>query len=253
VRRRLLKYLAMALAGVALLIGAEVILALNRDYPLVGPEKRIRGTFGDASAPPLKFVILGDSTAVGVGTTPDRSFSWLLADWLGQRLRVDLEVLGVSGATTKDLNRLQVPEALTMKPDLVLIEIGGNDVTHLSTIRTVRVEMGNALDRLKAGGINVVVAGPPHMGTSRAFAQPLRALSGWRGRAVRRAIEAQARKRGVEYVDLSAGTHDEFERFPMKYYSKDWFHPGAGGYRLWAEVMYPTVLKAALRVSSLAS
>jgi lysophospholipase L1-like esterase len=243
----------MGVAGFALLIGAEVILALTRDYPLVGPERRIRGTFGDASSPALKFVVLGDSTAVGVGTTPEQSFSWLLGEWLGQRLHVDLEVLGVSGATTRDVNQLQVPEALEMKPDLVLIEIGGNDVTHLSTIHTVRSQMGRALDRLKARGIHVVVAGPPHMGTSRAFAQPLRALSGWRGKAVRRAIESQARQRGVDYVDLSAGTHQQFQRYPLKYYSQDWFHPGAGGYKLWATVMYPTVLKAALRVSSTAS
>lgn len=251
-RRRLLKYLVLGVAGFALLIGVEVIIALNRDYSLVAPEKRIRGVFGDPSSPSLSFVVLGDSTAVGVGTTPEHSFSWLLAEWLGQELYVDLEVLGMSGATTKDVNRLQVPEALRKRPDLVLIEIGGNDVTHLSTIRTVRREMAQALDRLVAGGAHVVVAGPPHMGTSRAFPQPLRALSGWRGKAVRRAIEAQARARGLDYIDLSAGTHEQFNRYPLKYYSEDRFHPGPGGYRLWAEVMYPTVLRAARRVSSVA-
>jgi lysophospholipase L1-like esterase len=137
-----------------------------------------------------------------------------------------------------------------MNPDLVLIEIGGNDVTHLSPIRTVRRQMGSALDRLRAQGVHVVVSGPPHMGTSRAFPQPLRALSGWRGQAVRRAIEAQVRQRKIDYIDLSAGTHEQFRRHPLKYYSEDWFHPGPGGYRLWAEVMYPTVLRAALKVSS---
>jgi lysophospholipase L1-like esterase len=243
----------MGVAGFALLIGAEVIFALNRDYPVASPPKVIRGTFGNPSLPPTKFVVLGDSTAVGVGTTPEHSFSWLLAEWLGQRLHVDLEVLGLSGATTKDVNQRQVPEALKRKPDLVLIEIGGNDVTHVTSIRTVRREMGRALDRLKAAGIHVVVAGPPHMGTSPAFPQPLRALSGWRGSAVRRAIEDQVRRREIDYIDLSAGTHREFRRHPVKYYSEDWFHPGAGGYRLWAEVMYPTVLRAALKVSSLAS
>jgi lysophospholipase L1-like esterase len=172
---------------------------------------------------------------------------------MGSQLHVELEVLGAGGATTKDVAESQVSQALSMKPDLVLIEIGANDVTHLSRLETVRSKMAEALDRLGAARINLVVAGPPHMGTSRAFAQPLRALSGMRGKAVRRTIEAEVTRRGVPYIDLSAGTHDQFDRFPSKYYSDDWFHPGKGGYRLWAEVMYPTVLEAALKTRSAAS
>ena len=248
--RRLLRYTALLVAGFTLLIGAEVLIALTRDYPLRGPERRIRGTFGDPTSPPLRFVVLGDSTSVGVGTTTENSFPWLLGEWLGSHFHVTLEVLGMPGATTQDVADLQIPRVLSRPPDLVLIEIGANDVTHLTPLRTVRSAFGRSLDRLLKADIDVVVAGPPHMGTSRAFAQPLRALSGLRGRAVRRTIEAEVARRRVPYVDLSEGTHEKFSRFPSKYYSPDWFHPGRGGYRLWAEVMYPTVFEAARAASA---
>ncbi len=91
----------------------------------------------------------------------------------------------------------------------------------------------------------LVVAGPPNMGTTRAFAEPLRSLSGWSGQRVQRTIESVVLPADIPYIDLAAGTGDLFDRDPEKYYSRDMFHPGPEGYALWAEVMYPAVSKAA--------
>ena len=231
--------------AIVLFLGAEIIYTVRRDYPLRDPEHPIRGEFGSPSLPELRFVVLGDSTTTGVGTTPDKSFPWLLATWLGQKYHVKLEVVGVGGATTSDVAKLQVDRALALKPNLILLEVGANDTTHAVPLRMVRSNIAQVLDRLKAGGSKLVVAGPPHMGTSPAFLEPLRTISGWRGVAVGRRIEEEARKRGIPYIDLAEGTREQFETDPEKYYSIDWFHPGEGGYRLWAEVMYPTVLQVA--------
>lgn len=243
--RRVLRLMALAMVGLLVLLGAQVILALRRDYNLRGPEQPIRGQYGDPSSPGLSFVVLGDSTSVGVGTTPDNSYPVLLAKWLGRSYRVRLEVVGAGGATTRDVADRQVKQALALNPDLVLVEIGANDTTHVTPLGVVRAEMAQALDALRAGGPTVVVAGPPHMGTSPAIARPLRTVTGWRGAAVRRTIESEVRKRGLPYIDLSAGTYRQFSRDAPRYYSADWFHPGTAGYKLWAEVMYPTVLEAA--------
>lgn len=245
-----LKYFKVAgatVVGIAVLLTGEVAYTLKRDFPLTDPPQPIHGVFGDPSLPPLRFVVLGDSTSVGVGTTPDKSFPWLLATWLGEKYHVTLDVVGVGGATTADVVTRQVDAALALKPDLALVEIGANDTTHAVPLRSVRKNIAGSLDRLQAGGVKVVVAGPPHMGTSPAFLQPLRAIAGWRGSAVERRIKEEALERNLPYIDLAAGTHDEFKNDPEKYYSVDWFHPGAGGYQLWAEVMYPTVLAEADR------
>ena len=231
--------------GIVVLLVGEAIYALTRDYPLQDPEQPVQGSFGDPALPTLRFVVLGDSTSVGVGTTPENSYPWLLATWLSDAYHVELQVVGIGGATTADLADMQVEQALALEPDLVLVEIGANDTTHGTPLRRVESKIAEALDRLQESGAVLVVAGPPNMGTSPVMPQPLRMISGWRGAAVGRRIEEQARKRDIPYIDLAGGTRDEFVNDPEKYYSTDWFHPGAGGYRLWAEVMYPTVRKAA--------
>lgn len=219
--------------------------ALTREYPLQDPPAPIKGQFGDRSLPNLRFVVLGDSTTTGVGTTPEKSFPWLLASWLGQKFHVTLEVVGVGGATTRDVAETQVDRALALRPDLMLLEVGANDTTHAVKLGRVQRNVASALDRMQASGAKIVVAAPPHMGTSPVMPQPLRTISGWRGTAVAKRIEAEARERGIAYIDLAAGTREAFEEHPERYYSTDWFHPGTGGYQLWAEVMFPTVLEVA--------
>lgn len=231
-----------ALTGFALLLGGQAVYALTREFPLNDPPDGVKGEFGDPSLPLLKFVVLGDSTSVGVGTTPENSYPWILATRLGEKYRVKLHVVGVGGATTADVADTQVDLALALEPDLILVEIGANDTTHLTPLRRVEAKMAQALDRLKESDSKLVVAGPPNMGTSPVMPRPLRTLSGWRGAAVGNRIEKVARERGITFVDLAAGTRDGFRDDPDRYYSTDQFHPGAGGYALWAEVMLPAVL-----------
>lgn len=243
--RKALRAGGALILGIVLLLGGEAVYARTRDFPLAAPEQPVRGQFGNPALPPLKFVVLGDSTSVGVGTTPDKSFPWLLATRLSDRFHVTLEVVGFGGATTAMVADIQVDRALAAQPDLILLEIGANDTTHVTSLRTVENKIGSALDRLKQAGVPIVVAGPPNMGTSPVMPEPLRTVAGWRGAAVGRRIEKEARERNIPYIDLAGGTADEFESNPEKYYSSDWFHPGEGGYALWADVMYPTVRREA--------
>lgn len=246
--RKTLKLAGFTVLGFVLLLVGEGIYAYTRDYPLNDPEQPIKGEFGDPSLPRLRFVVLGDSTSVGVGTTPENSYPWLLAKALSDKFHVELEVVGKGGAVTADVADNQVDKALALDPDLVLVEIGANDTTHVTPLSRVQSKIAEALDRLEESGAAVVVAGPPNMGTSPTMPQPLRTISGWRGNAVGRRIEQEARKRDIPYIDLAGGTRDEFRDDPEKYYSVDWFHPGAGGYKLWAEVMLPTVRAEAERL-----
>lgn len=222
---------------------------MRRDFIRADPELPIRGQFGDPSLPRLRFVVLGDSTSVGLGTVPQASFPWRLATRLGERFNVELVVLGASGAKTSDVAVRQVPGAVALDPDLVLIEIGANDATHVTPITKVRAAARRAIDDLRGAGINVVVAGPPAMGTSKAFPQPLRFLSGLNGRRVQRAIREVAAAAGVPYIELASKTGPAFAEDPARYYSPDGFHPGARGYELWADVMYPGVLRAAMKAA----
>lgn len=242
-----LKIGVLLVGGFVVLIVVEVVLVLRRDFPLMDPEQPVNGEFGDPASPELKFVVLGDSTSVGVGATPDKSFPWLLAERLSERYRVTLNVVGVGGATTADVINTQVDKAIALAPDLILIEIGANDVTHVMPPWKVRSNFRQTLERLSATAATLVVAGPPEMGNIKIFAEPLRTLSGLQGDNVTRVIEQETHKAKLPYIDLAGGIEDLNVPPDFPYFSVDSFHPGEGGYSLWAKVMYPEVSKAADR------
>ncbi|HEY8202864.1 MAG TPA: SGNH/GDSL hydrolase family protein [Actinomycetota bacterium] len=238
--------LVVGVAGATLAV--EVAVALRRDYIRTAPAAEIGGTFDPpdgARGRPLRFVVLGDSTAAGLGAgSADRSYPVLLARRLAEAgFRVDLIDLGVSGARTADVAAKQAPGAAAAHPDLVLVAIGGNDVTHLTHLAAVRHDMRAALVALRATGARVVVAGVPDM-RAHAFLEPLRSIAGRRGRVVSRAIEAVARDQGVAFVPLAERTGHFFAEDPGGTFSSDLFHPGPGGYRRWADAIYPALAQA---------
>src|SRR5207249_7728133 len=126
---------AMLVVGVAgATLALEVVMALRRDYIRTAPAAEIGGTFGPPDGRQLRFAVLGDSTAAGLGAgSAGRSYPVLLARRLGDAgFRVELIDLGVSGARTADVAATQAPRAAAAHPDLVLVAIGGNDVTPLT-------------------------------------------------------------------------------------------------------------------------
>jgi lysophospholipase L1-like esterase len=243
--RRALGALFAILAAFVAVVWGEIVLAMRREYVPTEPVMEIGGEFGASAHPPLRFVVLGDSTAAGVGTDgPDNAYPTLLAQRLATAgYRVTLLAYGVSGARITDLLDDQVPRALAAEADLVFVGIGANDVIHFTRLDVVRREMELIIDRLSAGAARVVVAGPPNMG-ALAFHEPLRSLVSLRGRKVEAAVAAAADRRGVPVVPLAAGAGPYFEAHPDEAFSPDHFHPGPGGYARWADVIYPVLATA---------
>jgi lysophospholipase L1-like esterase len=232
----------LTVGAAAALLGGEALLTLSRDYLEKAPDPRPEGTFGPEGGRPVRFAVLGDSTASGVGAgTRERAFPWLLADRLGHAgFRVELVNYGVPGARTADVLHTQVAEAVKATPDLILVAIGGNDVTHLTRLASVRRDLRAAVVRLRATRAAVVVTGVPDM-RAHAFPEPLRSVAGWRGRMASRAIKEMTTEQGVPYVPLQERTGHYFEADPEGNFSSDMFHPGPGGYERWADAIYPAL------------
>jgi lysophospholipase L1-like esterase len=193
-----------AVVIVALVVAVEIFLAMNRTYLPTSPALKLNGVFGDPHGKALSFVVLGDSTAAGLGAgSAADAYPTDLARELARRgWRVRLTALGVSGARVHDVLTDQVPHAIAVSPDLVFVGIGANDVTHLTSLGSIRRDTAALLDRLKTTGATVVLAGPPDM-RAKAWYEPLRSLAGWRGRQIDAAMEAVARSKDVAVVPLA--------------------------------------------------
>ena len=246
--KRVVLWVVAVVVAFAVVLGVEIMLALTREYLPAEPVLEIEGTFGPPDGTPLSFVVLGDSTAAGVGVdSVDGAYATLLAERLAAKgRRVELLGVGVSGARVADLLEKQIAMAVAADPDLIFVAIGANDVTHLTPLDEVERDMVAVVTALQATGAEVVVAGAPDM-RAAAWYEPLRTLAGWRGRRVTAAIEAAARETGAIVVPLAKETAPHFAADPKDAYSTDDFHPGPGGYRAWADAIYPRLEEALAR------
>ena len=236
------RWLAISGAGVvaaAAVLGGEAVYVARREYAAASSAPEVTGVFG--SGAPLRLAVLGDSTAAGLGVSRvEDTVAGQVAAGLGRHTTV--VGLGVSGSRAADLES-QVGAALDA--DVAVILIGANDATHLTSLGSVREDLGAAVRRLRAAGVAVVVGTCPDMGAATAFPPPLRQLAAWRGRRVGAAERSAVRDAGGVAVDIGAETGPEFRRDPERYLSEDEFHPSADGYRLWAEALLPAVRAAA--------
>jgi lysophospholipase L1-like esterase len=243
--RKVLSWVGIVLGAFAVVLGVEVFLAYTREYLPTSPALELGGTFGPRDGRPLTFVVLGDSTAAGLGAgSAEHAYATVLSERLGRRgWKIDLLAHGESGARVKDVLVEQTPIAVRAEADLVFVGIGANDATHLTSLDRIEEDMAATLDRLLGTGATVVVAGPPDM-RAHAWLEPLRSLVGWRGRQVAAAIEDVAVERGVPVVPLAELAGPYFASNPEDAYASDDFHPGPGGYRAWADAIFPVLVEA---------
>ena len=127
-----------------------------------------------AAAQPLKVLAFGDSLTAGFGLPPGQGFAPQLERAL-QENGVDVQVIdaGVSGDTTAGgLARLDW--ALAERPDLVILELGANDMLRGVDPAETRANLDAILAKLRAAGSKVLLAGmraAPNLGPDygRAF------------------------------------------------------------------------------------
>ncbi|MGI5455413.1 SGNH/GDSL hydrolase family protein [Streptomyces sp. CA-249302] len=199
--------------------------------------------------PPLRLTMLGDSTAAGqgvhrAGQTPGA----LLASGLSAVAErpVELHNVALPGATSDDLDR-QVALVLANParvPDVCVIMIGANDVTHhMPATRSVR-HLSAAVRRLRTVGAEVVVGTCPDLGTVEQVGQPLRWLARRASRQLAAAQTIGTVEQGGRTVSLGDMLGPEFEANPRELFGPDNYHPSAEGYATAAMAMLPTVCAA---------
>ena len=114
---------------------------------------------GPAAAQPLKILAFGDSLTAGYGLPPGQGFAPQLERALKES-GVEAEVIdaGLSGDTTAGgLARLDW--ALADKPDLVILELGANDMLRGLDPAETRANLDAMLAKLRSAGPKVLLAG----------------------------------------------------------------------------------------------
>ncbi|MFD4507562.1 SGNH/GDSL hydrolase family protein [Streptomyces sp. NPDC058457] len=199
--------------------------------------------------PPIRLTMLGDSTAAGQGVhrasqTPGALLAAGLAAVAERPVR--LTNVALPGAQSDDLDR-QVALVLgtaSPVPDVCVIMIGANDVTHrMPPTRSVR-HLSAAVRRLRTAGAEVVVGTCPDLGTIEPVRQPLRWLARRASRQLAAAQTIGTVEQGGRTVSLGDLLGPEFAANPRELFGPDNYHPSAEGYATAAMAVLPTVCAA---------
>jgi lysophospholipase L1-like esterase len=220
----------------AAVVGAAVVLLVEIQLARAGNRLPDLEMVLDRQGAGRRTVWLGDSTAAGVGAS---SASGALPSQVADGLAApsaSVTDLAVSGARVADVLADQVPKVAGLQPDLVLISVGANDTIHLTGRGAFRHTYEELLRALPPG-VRVVLLGVPDMGAIPRFAQPLRAVAGWRGRNLDAEVRRVAADAGAIYADIAGPTGPPFRRHPDRYFAADDFHPSDAGYGLWADAV----------------
>ena len=192
----------------------------------------------------LRLAILGDSIAFGQGASrpEDR-----LADRLRSRLAehgvdVGLDVVAVSGARSADLQG-QLHRLADRPPDVALIVIGANDLTHQVPPDAAAEALGAAVAALRDVGAEVVVAPAPDLSAVPHVPPAMRPMARAASDRLRRLQLAAVRPHGAWIADAGADTSSSFAE-DLSLFSTDRFHPSSAGYAVIAAVLLPTLLEA---------
>jgi lysophospholipase L1-like esterase len=206
------------------------------------------GSYGAGPGEPLHFLVIGDSLAAGLGAhRPEETIGAIIASSVSALMgrRVEVTNRAVVGAESADLER-QFASALedAPHPDLVLILIGANDVTH-RTDRAVSVRHLEAtVRRARILGAEVVVGTCPDLGTVEPVPQPLRLLIRRWSRDLAAAQTVAVVEAGGRTVSLGDLLGPEFAASPKELFGLDRFHPSPAGYARTAAALLPTVCHA---------
>jgi lysophospholipase L1-like esterase len=204
--------------------------------------------YGAGFGAPIELVVLGDSTAAGMGAdTAWQTVGATIANGVsalsGRPVR--LTNVSVIGAESSGLD-VQVANALAevRQPDVALIMVGANDVTHRIDKSVAVRHLAQTVRDLSEAGAEVVVGTCPDLGTVEPVAQPLRLLARRWSRDLAAAQTVAVVEAGGRTVSLGDLLGPEFYERPHEMFSSDRFHPSPAGYARAAAALLPSICAA---------
>lgn len=190
---------------------------------------------------PIVYVALGDSTGSGVGAREGGYVARLFKRLEERRPNSKLINLCVSGATTADVLRGQLEQAVALNPDLVTLGIGINDIGHGVTLDQFSQNYEQIVSTLsEKTRAQIVVTNIPDISSAPSIPGPMRNEYQQKIVQFSRELEKIAARYPVKVFDIYSITTEELPSHP-EYFSSDGFHPSDAGYEFWAEQMWPTI------------
>ena len=177
----------------------------------------------------LVYVALGDSAAQGIGaSSPNSSYVKLLAANMESQTGRQVHIINLSssGAKLHDLIGSQIPKLHGLRPNIVTVDIGANDIAAGTSQHTMLQEYSQAINALSP--YPVVFANLPDFmwGTQQRNTVVLN-----------KTIRTLCEQHGLQLADLHYMTHQKM--WNLNEFAADAFHPSNTGHHTWAAAFIP--------------
>lgn len=217
------------LLAVVLFDGIRILLLIRKTIAL---EKQILPFTRTIPNAQKRILILGDSTAFGTGVSDSKDST---AGRLGA-LYPEAEIvnLAVNGLRIKGL--LEILSSIDKNDhyELILIQIGANDIIRFTSINEVKAGIEKVLTRSRDFKGKVILLHSGNIGHAKLFPWYLRPILSKRSMEVRALYQSASASYGAIYIDLiAAPTANLFIEKPDVYYANDKLHLTGEGYGLW--------------------
>lgn len=190
-----------------------------RFAPAAGPKTGVTGEGNQ-----IRLLAIGDSIIAGVGATElGKALVGHTAAALAEskHCSVQWQALGVSGYTSMKILERLMPKLPELSADFIIVSVGVNDITGLTTMRQWRRNLSLLLERLQVHSPEafVAIAGMPPMHGFPLLPQPLRAVFGMRARSFDEAAKTVI-SRYLNAIHVPLDFDPDAEKF-----SADGYHP----------------------------
>lgn len=229
--RHLLKYflfLVVVITFVILYFKVRIFLTVRISKQLISKAVSYKNESSDLHK---TLLVLGDSTAVGVGANQtSESIPALIAE----KMQVTYtENYAVSGSVVSSLPS-QIEQAKLDHYDIIFIQIGANNIVARDDAKQIGVELEEILWKLKKRGEKIIFTTAGDVGGAPAIPYPIHYYYKNLSLSYHKEFEALAKKLAITYVNLyDDPRNDPFKQNSQEYFAKDGFHPSTLGYAYW--------------------
>lgn len=192
--------------------------------------------------PKGKILFLGDSTAFGIGaTSPELTIAGRFGEDFPEATIVNM------GSNGKKLHQLvsEVERGNMSRFDLLIIQIGGNDILFLTPMETVEPNLRSLIASAKKISDKIIISHTGNVGLAPLFPVYLAPILTSRSRDFRDIYSRVAEDLGVIYVNLFVERREDLHlKNPKNFYSKDFLHPSDTGYAFWYDKIRDSMVRA---------
>jgi lysophospholipase L1-like esterase len=230
--------IVLAVGSIAILIVGVLIVVwqavrTRRSAPRLPAASGPRHGVVTRADPPLRLLVVGESSAVGVGVcTHEQALAPQIAIQLASMLgrTVQWRVIGHIGATARSIGAV-IASKPALQADVIVLAIGANDAMCVRSPWRWHCDLDSLLAQLRRLAPLIALSPVPPFWQFGALPLSLRAVLGAQAFLLDCiAREIARRGPGCLYVPVPFGDHREL-------LSTDRFHPSAAGYLSWATHM----------------